>query len=128
MKTMKLAIIALLTVHGLIHAIGFAGTWGLAEFGEPSRVPTNIVTAHPDGPIVRVLGFVWFLALIGFLVAAYLLLVNGPVWRPAALAAVVVSSMIPVVLWWQDAAMGAVANALIIVAVFVGPRVEEVAA
>lgn len=82
MKTIKLAIIALLTVHGLIHTIGFAGTWGLTEFGEPSRVPTNIVTAHPDDPIVRVLGFVWLLALIGFLVAAYLLLVNGPVWRP----------------------------------------------
>jgi hypothetical protein len=97
MKTIKLAIIALLTVHGLIHTIGFAGTWGLTEFGEPSRVPTNIVTAHPDDPIVRVLGFVWLLALIGFLVAAYLLLVNGPVWRPAALAAVAVST-VPVAL------------------------------
>ena len=97
MKTIKLAIIALLTVHGLIHTIGFAGTWGLTEFGEPSRVPPNIVTAHPDDPIVRVLGFVWLLALIGFLVAAYLLLVNGPVWRPAALAAVAVST-VPVAL------------------------------
>jgi hypothetical protein len=116
MKTIKLAIIALLTVHGLIHTIGFAGTWGLTEFGEPSRVPTNIVTAHPDDPIVRVLGFVWLLALIGFLVAAYLLLVNGPVWRPRGPGRCRRFNG-PGGPGWHDAAMGADANALIIVAV-----------
>ena len=124
---MKIAIIGLLAVHGLIHAMGFVGAWGLAEFQGASRVPTNFITARPDDPIVRVLGLVWLLALVAFLVVAYLLLIDSPAWRPAAVAAVLVS-MIPIALWWQNAPMGAVANALVLVAVFLAPKLGGVAA
>jgi hypothetical protein len=127
MRIAKIAVIALLTVHGLIHAVGFAGAWGLAEVKGVSPVPTNLLAAHADDPIVRILGFVWLLALIGFLVAAYLLLVNSPAWRPVALAAVLIS-IVPVTLWWQDASLGALANALVLAAVLLGPRLEGVTA
>ena len=120
---MKIAIIALLTVHGLIHAMGFAGAWGLAEFEGASRVPTNFVTAGPNAPIVRILGLVWLVALVAFLAAAYLLLVDSTAWRPVAVAAAAVS-MIPVALWWQSAPMGAVANVLVLGAVVLAPRLE----
>lgn len=124
---MKFVIMALLTVHGLIHAIGFAGAWGLAEIKGVSPVPTDIVAAQATDPIVRVLGLVWLLALAAFLVAAYLLLVNSPAWRPLALAAVLVST-VPVALWWQDAFLGALVNTLVVAAVLLGPRLEGVAA
>lgn len=124
---MKFVIMALLTVHGLIHAIGFAGAWGLAEIKGVSPVPTDIVAAQATDPIVRVLGLVWLLALAAFLVAAYLLLVNSPAWRPLALAAVLVS-MVPVALWWQDAFLGALVNTLVVAAVLLGPKLEGVAA
>ena len=124
---MKFAIIGLLAVHGLIHAVGFAGAWGLAEFQGASRVPTNFVTARPDDPIVRILGIVWLLALVTFVVAAYLLLMDSAAWRPVAIAAAAVS-MVPVALWWQNAPMGAVANALVLVAVFLAPRLDNVPA
>jgi hypothetical protein len=122
---MKIAIIGLLSVHGLIHAIGFAGAWGLAEFEGASRVPTNFVTAGPNDPIVRILGLVWLVALVAFLAAAYLLLVDSTAWRPLAVAAAVIS-MVPVALWWQNAPMGAVAIALVLLAVFLAPRLEGV--
>lgn len=124
---MKFVIMALLTVHGLIHAIGFAGAWGLAEIKGVSPVPTDIVAAQATDPIVRVLGLVWLLALAAFLVAAYLLLVNSPAWRPLALAAVLVST-VPVALWWQDAFLGALVNTLVVAAVLLGPKLEGVAA
>jgi hypothetical protein len=123
---MKIAIVALLALHGLIHAMGFAGAWGLAQLEGASRVPTNLITARPDDPIVRVLALVWLLALIAFLVAAYLLLVDSPAWRPVAVAAVVVS-MVPVALWLRDAPMGAVANVLVLAAGVLAPRLEGVA-
>jgi hypothetical protein len=122
---MKFAIIGLLAVHGLIHAVGFAGAWGLAEFQGASRVPTNFVTARPDDPIVRILGIVWLVALVAFVAAAYLLLMDNAAWRPVAIAAAAVS-MVPVALWWQNAPMGAVANALVLVAVFLAPRLDNV--
>jgi hypothetical protein len=119
---MKLAIILLLTFHGLIHAMGFAGTWDLAEF-EASRTPTNFVSAEAGSSTARWLGILWMLALIAFLIAALLLLTGSPAWRPAALAAASIS-MIPVVLWWQNAPMGAVANGLVVVAVLFADQLE----
>jgi len=124
---MKIAIVALLAVHGLIHAIGLAGTWGWAEFEGASRTPTNIITAQPTDPIVRMLGTVWLVAVIAFLVAAALLMGDSAAWRPAALVAVAIS-MVPVVLWWENAPMGAVANALVLAAVILAPRLDGIAA
>lgn len=124
---MKLALVALLVIHGLIHVMGFVGTWGLAEFQGASRTPTNCITARPGDAIVRVLGIVWLLALAAFLFAATLLLTDSAMWRPVALGAAAIS-MAPVALWWQNAPMGAVANALVLVAVVFANRLDGVAA
>jgi hypothetical protein len=124
---MKIALVALLAVHGLIHAIGLAGSLGWAQFEGASRTPTNIITARPEDPIVRILGAVWLAALVAFLVAAVLLMGDSAAWRPAALVAVAIS-MVPVVLWWDNAPMGAVANALVLAAVILAPNLDGVAA
>lgn len=65
------------------------------------------------------------MALVAFLAAAYLLLVDSTAWRPLAVAAAVIS-MVPVALWWQNAPLGAVANALVLLAAFLAPRLEGV--
>lgn len=124
---MKVAIIALLVVHGLIHTMGFAGAWGLAEFKGASQTPTNFISAQPGDLIVRVLGGVWLVSLSAFLVAAVLLGADNSTWRLVA-AAAALTSMVPVALWWQNAPMGAVANALVLVAVVVANRLDGVAA
>ena len=67
------------------------------------------------------------LALVAFLIAAALLLGDDPLWRIAALTAAGVS-MVPVALWWQDAPMGAVANALVVAAAVAAPNLDGVAA
>lgn len=120
---MKVAVIALLVIHGLIHAMGFAGAWGLAEFEVASKTPTSFVTTSPGTSMVRGLGLVWLAALVAFLVAATLLLADSTAWRPVAVAAVLIS-MIPVALWWKNAPMGALANAVVIAAVVFADRLE----
>jgi asparagine N-glycosylation enzyme membrane subunit Stt3 len=122
----KYAIAALLIVHGLIHAMGFAGAWNLAEFQGASRTPTNFVTTAPGSGATKALGLVWLVALVAFLLAAALLLNDSAAWRPAALVAAAIS-MVPVALWWQNAPMGAVANAIVLIAVVVAPRLDGVA-
>jgi hypothetical protein len=124
---MKIAIVVLLGVHGLIHAMGFVGTWGLAQFEGASQTPTNLITLGPDEPLVRLFAIVWLAALAGFLAAAFLLLTGSGSWRLVAVVAVAVS-MVPVVLWWQNAPLGAVANALVLLAVFLAPKLEGVPA
>ena len=124
---MRYAIAGLLVIHGLIHAMGFAGAYELADFEGASKTPTNFVTADLGSPALKVLGALWLVALVAFLVAAALLLRDDPAWRVAALAATALS-MIPVLLWWRDAPMGAVANALVLAAIVAAPNLDVAAA
>ena len=122
---MKMGITALLAIHGLIHGMGFVGTWGLAEFRGVSRVPTHLIHARPEDGVVRVLAVVWLVALVLFVAAAVLLVGDRGAWRIMAVAATAIS-MLPIALWWAEAPMGAVANALVLVAVWLAPRLEGV--
>jgi hypothetical protein len=124
---MKYAIIALLSIHGLIHGMGFAGALGLAQFEGAPQTPTNFISAQPGDPIVRALGIVWLAALATFLAAAVLLGTDNSAWRSVAAGAALIS-MIPVALWWANAPIGAVANALVIIAVVIAPNLAGVAA
>lgn len=124
---MKIVIVAVLVTHGLIHAMGFAGTLGLARFPGVSQTPTHLVSAQPGDSIVRLLALTWLLGLILFLVTATLLVVDNPAWRMTALGGVVLSMGL-IVLWWANAPMGAVANALVLAAVVFAPRMSGVPA
>ena len=120
---MKYAIVALLTIHGLIHAIGFAGTWGLAQFEGASQTPTNFFTVEGDGNALKFLGLLWMVALVAFLAAAALLVADINAWRPVAVGAAAFS-MVQVALWWENAPMGALANAMVVAAVLFADRLE----
>ena len=120
---MKYAIVGLLVIHGLIHAMGFAGSYGLAQFEGASNTPTNFVTAEPGSTTLKILGALWLLALALFLLAAALLLSGTTTWRLAAVAGAAVSTVV-VALWWRDAPMGAVANAFVLAAVAAAPNLN----
>ena len=114
-------IAALLVVHGLIHAIGIATTFANAEIEGFSGEPTLDI-----GVALRAFSLLWGVALVGMLAAAVGVELDQTWWWPVALVAAVVS-MVAVTVWWQDARFGAVANALVIAAVLVAPRIPDVA-
>jgi hypothetical protein len=97
-------IVGLLTVHGLIHLMGFAKGFGYAEFPQLTQ------------PISRGWGVVWLLG-SGLVLATAALLARGArsYWIVGALALVV--SQVLVVAAWRDAWAGSVVNAVLLIVV-----------
>lgn len=101
---MKALFVALVAVHGLIHFMGFAKGYGLAEVEGLQQ------------PISRGMALVWLFAAIGFLATAALLVVTPRYFWMAAVPAIVLSQ-IAIVTSWGDAKFGTLANLIILVPV-----------
>lgn len=104
---MRVLLAAVLVLHGLIHLMGTAKAFGLAEL------------AALKLPVPPAMGVVWTVAALLFLATAAALFVWPRGWWWLAAAAIAVS-MVAIVPSWADARAGAVANALIAVAATVG--------
>ncbi len=107
------ALAALLVIHGLIHAVGPLATWGLVEFEDIDGEPTIGLS---DG-VADVLGVLWLVALVALVAAGVAVLLRRGWWRGVALIGVVISQVL-VVLWWEGAWRGTIANALILAAIW----------
>jgi|SRR5687768_13515359 len=104
---MLTAIAILLVVHGLIHLLGFAKAFGLAEL------------RHLTQPISPFLGLWWLLAAVLFVTAGVTVFVWPRGWWAIGACAVVIS-MFAIVPSWIDAKFGAFANAIVLLAVAFG--------
>lgn len=91
-------------IHGLIHVLGFVKAFNLADVTQ--------LTQNISKPI----GTLWLLALIIFIVTAIQLISNHVLWWITALAAVILSQIL-IILFWQDAKFGTIANVIILIAV-----------
>lgn len=118
-RVARLAVLALLTLHGLIHLIGPLGIWELAEL--PEITGETIIDLAPA--VANALAFVWLAGLALFLAAAFELFIRRPQWRWVALGAAAVSQAV-IVVWWPDASVGTLANALVLVAVILAPALD----
>lgn len=92
-----------LFVHGVIHLLGVAKAWRLAELPQLSQT------------IPPTFGWLWLAASLLFCVAAIYLLVSPRWWWYIGAFAVVIST-IAIVPSWGDAKFGAYANVAVIVA------------
>ena len=101
---MKAAFALVLVTHGLIHFIGVAKAFRLAELPQLTR------------SISPMLGTLWLLAALLFLAAAYSWYLWPRGWWGVAAVAVGVS-MAVVVPSWPDAKFGALVNAIVAIAV-----------
>jgi hypothetical protein len=97
----------LLVVHGLIHLLGFAKAFGLAELPQLTQ------------PVSPLLGALWLIAGLGFLVAAASLFLWPRSWWAIGVCAIVLS-MAAIVPSWTDAKFGALANLVALVGVVLG--------
>jgi hypothetical protein len=102
--TLKLAFAILLTLHGLIHALGFLQAFGLVQL------------AQLELPISRSLGVLWLLAGVGMLGSALASYAWPSSWWMVGLASLVLSQ-VAIVTSWQDAKFGSAANALVLLGV-----------
>ncbi len=97
----------LLVVHGLIHLLGVAKAFGLADLPQLTQ------------PISPLLGTLWLLAALLFLSAAAALFVWPRGWWAIGACAIVVS-MFAIVPSWTDAKFGAIANLVVLIGVVFG--------
>lgn len=104
---MRWSVFVLLLIHGLLHFLGFAKAFGLAEIARLSQ------------PISRWMGLLWGIAGLAFLVSAFLLQRSPRMWWIVALGAVALSQTL-IVSAWGDARFGTVANLLVLAAALYG--------
>src|SRR5919109_4471124 len=104
---MQTAFALLLVVHGLIHLLGFAKAFALAELPQLAQ------------PISPMFGALWLVAAILFVSAAISVFIWSRGWWVLAACAVIVS-MVAIVPSWADAKIGAFGNAIVLVGVVFG--------
>ena len=96
-----------LAIHGLIHLLGFAKAFGLADLPQLTR------------PVPSVLGVLWLFAALLFLAAAAALFVWPRGWWAIGACAMVVS-MFVIIPSWTDAKFGAIGNLVALIGVVFG--------
>lgn len=93
----------ILIVHGLIHLLGFVKAFGLADV---SQLTQNI--SKPAGVS-------WLIATLLFVATGIVFLLGKEWWWMIAIPALVLSQLL-IVMSWQDAKFGTIANAIICIA------------
>jgi hypothetical protein len=104
---MKLLFAVFIVVHGLIHLMGAAKAWGVAEIPQLTQ------------PIDRSLGVLWFLA-AALLVVTAISLFTWPQWWWVVGAGALVVSQVVIVTSWADARFGTTANVIVLAGVALG--------
>jgi hypothetical protein len=103
---MKTAFAILILIHGVIHLLGFAKAFQLADISQLTR------------PVSKPAGIAWLLAAVLFLVSLCLLLLNSTAWWIMAGIAVILSQFL-IIQRWTDAKFGSMANLIILLPVIV---------
>ncbi len=103
----KAVVVALLLIHGAIHALGFARAFGIARVDELTL------------SVTRPWGTVWVACALLFVGAAVARLANVSWWWWFG-APAVVASQVAIIAFWSDARFGTVANALLLIPLLVG--------
>jgi hypothetical protein len=104
---MRIAFALLITLHAIIHIMGFAKAFGLASL-EQLRVP-----------ISRPMGVLWLVAAV-LLVAAAAAIFAVPRWFWLIGALGLVASQIAIIGSWSDARFGTIANAVLLTILIYG--------
>ena len=104
---LRVLLLILLALHGSIHLMGFSKSINPESFSQLKQSATAFQ------------GILWLIATILFLGAAVLFLLHKNFWWLIALAAVVLSQYL-IILFWNEAKFGTIANILIVMAIIVG--------
>ncbi len=103
----RIMLAALLLIHGLIHFLGFAKAFKLADIHQFTQ------------PISKSTGIGWLVAAAIFIIVVGLLAFKKDIWWMLAIPAVIISQML-IFASWQDAKFGTIANVIAIVGIIIG--------
>lgn len=114
----------ILFIHGLIHLMGFATYWQLAEIKELPYTTAVLAGRWEVGETgIRLFGVLWLVAAVGFVVGAVGLLTKQD-WRLPVLLGVTVLSLVITLLNYNVAYAGVVFNIVLLVVLGLGAGVK----
>jgi len=99
---MKTAFVILLSIHGLIHLMGFLKAFGFAEIPQLSQ---NF--SKPEG-------LLWLAVALLFVYLGVLFLMKNNLWFWIAIGAVILSQVL-IIMNWHDVKFGSIANVIVLV-------------
>lgn len=114
---MRIAIVAMLALHGLAHLVGFLTPWGLVPSpreGAPALNPNVILGGRVTlDRSARWLAFLWLAGAAGFALAAFGLALGEP-WAIAGLLGATLVSTVLTAVWMPAARIGLYLNLAIL--------------
>jgi hypothetical protein len=120
----RFVLVFLLVAHGVAHLVGFVSSWKLATLAElPYK--TTIFSGRIDvgDAGIRVMGVLWLLAALAFLVAAFAVATETG-WAVRFTLAAVIASLILCVVGWPDARIGVAVNVGLALLLAIGARLN----
>lgn len=109
---LRIFFMLLILIHGLIHLLGFVKEFGLANV-EQLKGKTLIAFS---GSSAYAIGILWLLTAILFLLSGILFFIKKDWWWMIGAVTVLLSQSL-IILYWQDAKFGTLANFIFLVAI-----------
>lgn len=109
MATIMVAL--LLAAHGIGHLLFLANSWGIWKTGT-ARAALFGSVLNASQTAEGVIGLVWLIPLIGFLISAWGYASDTRWWRTAALVSALISTAL-IILWWNGLNMASAFPALV---------------
>ncbi len=110
----RILLMVVLMVHGLIHLIGFVVPWRLTTIeGMPYKTTLLAGGLNVGDTGIRVVGLLWLLLALGFVVAGIAVVSGQPWWRMLTLG-VTLLSLVVTMLGLPDSPFGVLINLIIL--------------
>jgi hypothetical protein len=116
---MRLALAALMILHGIAHLVGFAGSWHLGELPYKTTVLGGRVDLGDTG--IRAAGLLWLTAAMAFVVVGAGTALDYSWWAKAALY-LTLASLALTIMEFPEAKLGLVVNLAILAVLVVSTR------
>jgi hypothetical protein len=121
---MRFVLAFVLLAHGVAHLVGFVSSWKLATLAElPYK--TTIFSGRVDvgDPGIRMMGVLWLLAALAFLVAAIAVATEAG-WAVQFTFAAAIASLMLCLVGWPDARVGVAVNGGLVLLLAIGARLN----
>jgi hypothetical protein len=121
---MRFALAFILVAHGIAHLVGFVSSWRLATLAELPYKTTLFAGRLDVGDTgIRVVGVLWLLAAVAFLVAAAAVVAETG-WAGRFTLAAILASALLCVAGWPDARIGLAVNAGLLAVLTIYARLQ----
>lgn len=121
---MRFVLACFLLAHGVAHLVGFVSSWKLATLAElPYK--TTVFSGRVDvgNAGIRMIGVLWLLAALAFLVAAIAIATEAR-WAVRFTLASVLASLMLSLAGWPDARVGVAVNVGLVLLLAIGARLN----